>query len=159
MNSKELQELKNRVAECNARGIKTPKSINDKFFALTGLLAMPSNEFTHAQIKRNFDTLQSLVNALESKESKNDVSFVAGEKMLSNEALTKRAYSVIMKNYTIAQIKQDSARRISELENKRANQVSKIPLAQKSDFDKLINSLASNFQISDIVADELESDE
>jgi hypothetical protein len=159
MNTKELQELKERVATCNARGIKTPKSINDKIFALSGLLSMPQNDFTAAQIRRNFETLKSLVTALEGKESKKDVAFVLGEKMLSPEALTKRAYSVIMKNYTIAQIKQDSERRIKELEAKRANQVAKIPLAQKSEFDKLINSLAANFQISDIVDSELESEE
>lgn len=155
----QVKQLQERVNVCNLRGLKTPRSIADKFSALGYLVDMPENEFTLAQIKKNFETLQTLVQAFESKESKSDVSFVQGERILSAEALTKRAYSVIMKIHAIAQIKQESARRIAELEQKMANQISKIPLAQKSEADKLINALGMNFTSSDIVESELDSDD
>ena len=159
MNKNVVQELKNRVSVCNAKGVKTPAVVDTKFFALDRLLSVKQNEFTLAQITKTFETLQTLVQTLEGKEVKSGVAFVAGERMLTDETLTKRAFSIVMKNYEIARIKQESARRIAELESKRANQISKIPLAQKSDFDKVLNTIGANFMTSDIVESELDSDD
>ncbi len=155
----QVKQLKERVQVCELRGLKTPRSINDKFSALSYLVDMPENEFTIAQIRKNFETLQTLVQAHEGKESKGDVSFVQGERILSSEALTKKVYSVIMKNHAIAQIQEDTKRRISELNAKRENQISKIPLAQRSEFEKLLNSLGMNFSSNDIDPLEVESED
>lgn len=143
-----LAQFQARLQAVNNKGIKTPKTLTILFKRANDVLRLQEltggSEFTETQLTRIYGYIEENLKALETKEPPVNRVTVMGERHLTDEAIQRRVIRYNKTVYELSLLREETARRIADMENTLKSIEADVPLSQAKDFHEMINLLGQS---------------